>query len=240
MASNILPLKRGDVKIVSTTSLIEIDDDWYTATGNRGGPYGATERRGHMGLPLFIAWYLHVLEEEPLVTKMVTIGLMAMLGDTLAQLLQGTWVAHLNWHQMVSKLVIGITVTAPMYHYLYMFLEDWMPAAEARNRFIHLFADQVLAVPIWIVAFLVMDSVMDNPFTALDVIGGRFRGQFCSILFTSWVMYPFIQYLNFTYVPAKLRIFVLIAVSVVFNTVISYLDGGTGGANWKIEHHLVH
>lgn len=220
----------------SPSSLIQISPD---CCQNDIG-YGTTtaQRLQQTRASGLFSWYSGKLEKNPLITKMFTFGLVTFLSNLIAQLLQGISIFHPNWYQMFSKMLIGMVLTAPMYHFLYRFLEEHMPSAEHNNRFFHLIVDQLVAVPVWAVCFIILDSVLSGSFTVLGMIHKRFQRDFRSMLYTSWIIYPIIQYLNFTYVPVKYRVFVLIWVGVVFNTALSYLSSKTG-QQWKVEHYLI-
>lgn len=234
--STLLPLTDKNPIIKSTSSLVQIpqgrcvgDIGYGTATAVH---WQATRSSG------LFSWYSEQLENHPLMTKMSTFGLVTFLSNAIAQLLQGISIFHLNWYQMFSKMLIGMMLTAPMYHFLYRFLEEYLPSTERNNRFIHLIVDQLIAVPVWAVCFITLEAVLSGPFTVFSMIYKRFQRDFRSMLYTSWIIYPIIQYLNFTYVPVKYRVCVLIWVGVVFNTTLSYLSS-KAGQGWKFEQYFI-
>lgn len=232
----LLPLTNIDANVESTSSLIQISPD--CCHDDIGYGTATAQRLQLTRISGLFAWYARQLEINPLITKMFTFGFVTLLSNLIAQLLQGISIFHPNWYQMFSKMFIGMVLTAPMYHFLYRLLEEQMPSAEHNNRFFHLFVDQLVAVPVWAVCFIILDSVLCGPFTVFSMIYQRFQRDFRSMLYTSWIIYPIIQYLNFTYVPVRFRVLVLIWVGVVFNTALSYLSSKTG-QQWKVERYLI-
>lgn len=171
--------------------------------------------------------YMNLLQTNPLTTKMITVGTVSSLSDMTAQLLQGTSVSSLDVYRSFTMFMVGCFLTAPMYHVLYARLEKKFPLASRYiNRYIHLAVDQLIAIPVWTLLFFVFLAVLRGHHDVLLVV--RYIGDhFLTVVLTSWIIYPFLQYLNFSFVPGDARVLVLTAISFFFTVIVTLLTSSS-------------
>lgn len=241
MSTTILPLYASGETYTTVVSPADATSSTALFNVSSGTVYGTVllTPRPKLGYPrqLFEA-YVHQLDCKPLCTKMMTMGTVSAASDCVAQLMADTTPLHINIRRTLSLFIVGVVLTAPLYHYLYKALEHWLPSQHKPNIAVHLLIDQLIAAPVWTLCYLVMTAVMSPPFSAASVVAGV-RANFLDILRTIWIVYPLSQALNFSLVPPKFRIVVFAAVGFVFSAVLSYFFMSGDDVPQSAGHYLL-
>lgn len=206
MSAPLLPKYYDDA---STTTVVELP--------SQGTSYGALsinlQSREKSSVQRLFDDYMYALDVSPLRTKMLTVGSVTALSATLASLLKDPNPIHLNLRLLVSMFIIGVTINAPAYHFLYEQLEISLPTSRKINVLLHLFVDQIVAGPIYIFFYIFLKSLLLGTLTLTSFLTDL-GNQFWPILKLMWLIYPITQTVNFAFVPPKFR--------VLFNTLIAF------------------
>lgn len=186
------------------------------------GPGGGGED-GEKGGPL--AFYLALLDRHPLATKTITSGVISAISDIIAQAVAGA--SKVDWRRVFALFLVGFLLTAPLFHYLYEFLERRIPAHRGwRNTVVQLFIDQFVAAPMWLAAFFPLVLLIElgsldlSFFTAIT---SQYRRDFLASVLLTWKIFIPTQALSFTLLPPSLRVLALNVVDLVYTAALSFL-----------------
>lgn len=182
--------------------------------------------------------YLQVLDRSPLRTKMLTVGSVTAFSAIVAGLLKDANPLHLSMRLLVTLFVIGISINAPPYHFLYDFLEKQFPTSRKINVLVHLVIDQLLAAPVYVFFYLFVKMFLMGSFT-IDSFTDIMTTQFLPILQLMWMIYPVTQGINFAFIPAKFRVLFCTLVSFVVNALIAYFFTSATPAQTKTAQLLM-
>lgn len=164
-----------------------------------------------------VSLYTHFLTRHPLKTKMVTSSLLAGLSDIITQVLESTR----SPRRVLSMAIAGGILTAPMFHYLYTYLEHIIPSTSIKGVAAHLLTDQLLAAPIWLILFLPLIPLLEGH--SLRTAMTKTRRDFRPGLAATWSIFPLIQAVNFSVVPVKARVLVLNVTDLLYTSVLSWI-----------------
>lgn len=182
--------------------------------------------------------YIRFLDEAPLTTKIVTAGLLGAISDIIAQFIENSAASKfeeldtdsvsLNWQRVFALAAVGMVLTAPMFHYLYDFLEHSIPTSTAgwralRNISAQLAVDQLLAAPLWVLAFYASFSFFEKGQFVVDDVMGQIRRDFVPTMRLTWAIFPIFQVISFGFLPKKLRVLVLNVVDLGYTAALSYI-----------------
>ncbi len=193
---------------------------------NRGGSGGGGDDDDERNTPRGpLALYMHLLARYPLPTKVVSSTLIMALSDVIAQKVGGE--EKLDWRRVLAMGMVGAILTAPLFHYLYEFLERWMPTkAGLRNTMGQLAVDQLLAAPVWLVLFFPLVALVErgvNEAALGQTRDGYLRDFFPSLLLT-WKIFVPSQAISFAFLPIATRVLALNVVDLVYTAALSYIS----------------
>ena len=204
----------------------------------------------------FFAWYLSALDATPLLTKCVTGGLIAFVGDYGAQFFEwkskqapkesyngsttkqrstisihGTY----NIRRGIARFLECLLISSPLMHYGYDLFETVVPTVgggSALYRSIaaltHVLADCVLLDAIFVMTGIVFTGLLE---------GHRFRQQVIPNLRRVYLptlkasvmtcgLLAPLQFLSFRFLPLSLRVLSVNAVDLIWTGVISFVSHG--------------
>lgn len=182
--------------------------------------------------------YMRFLDEAPLLTKVFTSGLLGALSDVIAQVIENsgrskfdgleTPTMSLDWQRVLALSVVGMVLTAPMFHFLYDLLEHVIPSSAAglrsvKNVTAQLVVDQLVAAPLWVVSFYGLFSVAENGRVALPDIVAQIQRDFVPTMKLTWMIFPVFQVISFGFLPKKMRVLVLNVVDLGYTAALSYI-----------------
>lgn len=227
MSAPLLPKYYDDA---STTTVVELP--------SQGTSYGALslnlQTRQKSSVRRLLDDYMYALDVSPLRTKMLTVGSVTALSATLASLLKDPNPIHLNIRLLVSMFIIGITINAPPYHFLYEQLEYSLPTSRKINVLFHLVVDQLVAGPIYIFFYILVKSLLLGTLTVISFFTDL-SNQFWPILKLMWLIYPITQTVNFAFIPPKFRVLFNTLIAFGVNTLMAYFFVASEGPPSKIS-----
>eukprot|EP01113_Clastostelium_recurvatum_P007775 TRINITY_DN13634_c0_g1_i1.p1 TRINITY_DN13634_c0_g1~~TRINITY_DN13634_c0_g1_i1.p1 ORF type:complete len:186 (+),score=46.48 TRINITY_DN13634_c0_g1_i1:46-603(+) len=160
------------------------------------------------------AWYLRSLKEKPVVTKALTSATMSLLSNLVAQKLLERR-RTLDLPRLAKFSLFGL-ISSPITHIWYEVCDRlFRPRAKSPTAvYERLLLDQLLYAPFINIVFYTFMSIMNGrPGDAPSTI----RSQLWPTLTASWKVWPLAQLINFSFVPAHLR--------VLFGNFIGFLWG---------------
>ncbi|PXF48497.1 Protein Mpv17 [Gracilariopsis chorda] len=169
--------------------------------------------------------YVRMLDKYPLVTKMLTSGVLVAISDLIAQLVEAR--GYIWVQRTIAFSVAEIVFSAPLLHVLYELYERYIPAVNLRNLLSQLVLDGVVAMPVWLFVFLVLVSILEGRWTLVE-IWETLRTKYIPSLIVTLILTPVVQSVNFTVVPPKYRVLVVNIVDLVYTTILSLLAHRSG------------
>jgi protein Mpv17 len=227
----------------------QIDNNNSIASASRLHVFGASDNDDTGGGPVpkfplvvlssvssrLLGW----LERKPLSANAISAGVIALLGDILAQLIEGsvrTATAmggkRLNVLRMASFAVSGMVFVGPYLHIFYGWL--WAIGAHLQNRYnisrrqqliLQVTLDQTLGIvlfyPAYYYVFEYSEAILG--LKALGPVAQRATskmmqgGNLVSVFLANWAVWIPAQWITFAFVPERLRVIVSNIVSVFWN-----------------------
>ncbi|EDM14056.1 peroxisomal membrane protein 2, isoform CRA_b [Rattus norvegicus] len=154
-----------------------------------------------------LAQYLLFLKFYPVVTKAVSSGILSALGNLLAQMIekkQKKDSRSLEVSGLLRYLVYGLFVTGPLSHYLYLFMEYWVPPEVPWARVKRLLLDRLFFAPTFLLLFFFVMNLLEGK--NISVFVAKMRSGFWPALQMNWRMWTPLQFININYVPLQFRV----------------------------------
>ena len=178
----------------------------------------------------FIKWYTNKLVTRPIVTKCISSFVILGLGDVLCQYLNFHYFNKeehvgqkfkLDYIRAIKQGSVGF-IHSPVYHYQYSIL---FPRIFEGTRFglaKCVLWDQTINTFFALFVFYVyLDLVNGESFsTALH----HFEIKFKATIIDNWKVWPLVQAINFSLMPAEYRVFFVNIVGIFWNTYLSYIQ----------------
>ncbi|KAJ5734027.1 hypothetical protein N7493_002813 [Penicillium malachiteum] len=170
-----------------------------------------------------LRWYQAKLAKRPILTASLSSGILFGSGDVLAQ--QAVDRKGLEKHDFARTgrmALYGGAVFGPVatgwYRILqrHVVMKSTITTAAARVA-----ADQIVFAPTQLTVFLSAMSIMEGT----DPIE-KLRHSFVPSYKANLLVWPFVQAVNFTFVPLELRVLVVNLVSLGWNCFLSLLNSG--------------
>jgi len=200
--------------------------------GSGGGNWNNGDDDGNRRSFNLYQLYMALLLSSPLPTKMVTAAFISALSDIFAQLItgesEGDGLSRLNWRRVLAFGVIGLLFTAPIFHYLYEFLELRIPAkASWFNTGCQLAVDQLLGAPFWLFWFFstlaFFEHLPDLNAVVRRTIDG-YQRDFLPAMLLTWKIFIPTQTISFALLPTSTRVLALNIVDLVYTAALSYMS----------------
>eukprot|EP01111_Echinosteliopsis_oligospora_P002279 TRINITY_DN1333_c0_g1_i1.p1 TRINITY_DN1333_c0_g1~~TRINITY_DN1333_c0_g1_i1.p1 ORF type:complete len:185 (-),score=39.67 TRINITY_DN1333_c0_g1_i1:51-605(-) len=177
---------------------------------------------------LFWQPYVSSLERRPLLTKAATASTLMAVGDGLSQFLEKK--PKYDFARTGRMALIGFAMSGPLMHGWYKVLDRLVPGAPTtQNTIKKIAADQLLFTPLSLGAFLTLLPVLEGKNT--EQVKDRIKSDYKPILLTNWSVWPFVQFVNFKYIPVDQRVLFVTILGIFWNAYLSYM--GNRNANKK-------
>ncbi|EGV64647.1 Protein required for ethanol metabolism [Yamadazyma tenuis] len=177
--------------------------------------------------------YNQLLLKRPLVTNMVTTGILFGSGDFLAQRLFSQNNKKYDYPRTLRAIAYGGILFAPLGDKWYKLLNrltvpkslSWSDKTHNRvNTLLRVGVDQLgfaplIAIPMYYSAMTVLERSPDP----VNDISAKLREHWLPTLKTNWLVWPAFQTLNFYLVPVQLRLLSVNLISIVWNCYLSYV-----------------
>jgi protein Mpv17 len=178
-------------------------------------------------------WYVKSCTEKPLITKGLTCGVIASLGDLIAQRLESqknisdnVW---LNLSRLATFFVCNAVFTGPFVHYWYQAVADtgnWVQRrfrlAKWKTIVFQVAMDQSVGVLLFFPLYLVFYDMFDalirlNQVPSLRLAVDKCTRHLTQVILMQYRVFPITNSINFAFVPQELRVLFSNSVSLFWN-----------------------
>lgn len=184
--------------------------------------------------------YMDWLERKPLSANAISAGVIALLGDILAQLIEaqarGTVTSFggnkLNMVRMASFAASGVVFVGPYLHVFYGYL--WALGSHLQSRYntsrsqqvlLQVCLDQTIGIilfyPVYYYVYEYCEAILGlhplGPVLQRATHKMLSEGNLLSVFLANWIVWVPSQLITFKFVPEKLRVVVSNVVSVFWN-----------------------
>lgn len=157
--------------------------------------------------------YAGLLEARPLLTKVVTSGVLLGSGDLCTQALVDR---RVNWRRTGKFALLGALVVAPSLHVWYGFLARRFASSVAKRVAL----DQFVFAPAFLTGFIFLNSFLD--YGDAGKAAGEVAKEIRPTLGANWLVWIPYQMLNFAFVPVPFQVLANNAMSLFWNSYLSY------------------
>mmetsp|Transcript_61850 Transcript_61850/g.113121 ORF Transcript_61850/g.113121 Transcript_61850/m.113121 type:complete len:200 (-) Transcript_61850:84-683(-) len=183
----------------------------------------AAEKKGSNVVSSAWDWYLCKLDERPVVTKGFSAAVLGMLSEAISRKLRGER-ALIKWQAYVKQFIIGL-IWRPSLHFWYAALNRAFQALNPANpkSLLTLIAKvtvhEIVYHPISTVVYMYALRRLDgNPHSEVTA---HVHQHFFEAQKKAYKVWPAMTMLNFLYVPQRLQVLFISAVSVIMNAVLT-------------------
>ncbi|KAI5196421.1 putative integral membrane protein, Mpv17/PMP22 family [Aureobasidium subglaciale] len=168
------------------------------------------------------AGYGTKLAQRPMLTQSVTTAVLFATGDTMAQ--QGVEKVGLKNHDLARSgrmALYGGAVFGPLATTWFGFLQRRVRIPSSPNMEIlaRVGLDQAILAPTNLFVFLSSMAIMEGSDPSKKI-----ESTYWNALSKNWMLWPFVQAVNFKFVPLHHRVLVVNVVSLGWNCYLSYLN----------------
>lgn len=166
-------------------------------------------------------WYNSKLAARPLLTQSVTTAVLFATGDiTAQQLVEKRGVKGHDFSRTGRMVLYGGCVFGPVATKWFGFLARRVTLKNLRVEMLARVAcDQALAAPVMIGAFLSSMATMEGA-SAQE----RLETKWWPALKANWMVWPFVQIVNFTFLPLQHRVLFANVISIGWNSYLSWVN----------------
>lgn len=160
--------------------------------------------------------YNYLLQTAPLATKAISAGVLALISDIVAQALNS---APTDFMSLARFALYGLLMAGPQGHFWFQTLENLVRVQGFGGIAMKLFMDQLFFLPVSTAAFFLVMKIGEG----MSVEGATdfMRGNLKNTLFSAWKVWPFVNFVNFAFVPAQMRVVFVSTVSIFW---VAYLS----------------
>jgi peroxisomal membrane protein 2 len=196
----------------------------------------------------FTAWYSRKLDTHPVTTKCISAGLIASLGNVLAQRLthsersqqqhdrrrrhdgkegeggggdDGAPPFVVDVAQVSRFALLNAAFVAPVLHHWYQFLNRAVPGSSPPRVLQRVFWDEFVFSPCYIPVFLGLLWKLEG--STNEDIWRMTLSDVPTIIVAEWVTWVPTMALTFRYVPVKFQVLVINVVGVLWQTFVAYM-----------------
>jgi len=166
-----------------------------------------------------LALYGHCLESMPVLTKSISAALLIGFGDFVSQKLEHK--KSFDWARLFRVMTFAAFIGAPALHFWYSFLDTSFPEYTASHVLVKTTLDQCVFTPLSILVFFAVLGLGEG--LSLEEISKDLKVNFLPTLRTSFIVWPLASFINFCFVHAKFRIIFVGAVSLLWNSYLSFV-----------------
>uniref|UniRef100_A0A182JVC8 Uncharacterized protein n=1 Tax=Anopheles christyi TaxID=43041 RepID=A0A182JVC8_9DIPT len=175
-----------------------------------------------------------------LVTNTVSSGVLMLAGDIAAQEIERRQAtipvasegleskrlckqqcSHLlGFILIVNMTLVGLS-QGPLHHYLYKWMDAYLPGATVRTVFKKIGIDQFVISPIFIVTYLYSAGLLEG--ASLKDCSAELRYKYWTIYTADWLVWPPTQFINFYLLSPKYRVLYINAITMLYNVFLCYI-----------------
>ena len=197
-------------------------------------------RRGMSLASSLWKWYSFQIDDRPLITKVVTAGILVGMGNLASQCIpmvvsqlqnhhhHGTGplssYSPVNWYQTWEFILMGSLLQAPITHYYYLYLDEYLPPTPSPwtiTTFIKLMIDQLIFAPTFLASVFVFLDIMDGK-SAMG-IWDHLTSDWCTTVVTNWKLWVPSTFINLAFCPPCFRVLFANVIFFIWSIILSSL-----------------
>ncbi|KAK4171212.1 hypothetical protein QBC36DRAFT_295563 [Triangularia setosa] len=179
-----------------------------------------------------LAWYQARLAARPLLTQSITTSLLFGIGDiTAQQLVEQRGLANHDLLRTARMAGYGGLVFGPAATTWFRLLSSHVRFPNSPNKTIlaRVACDQGLFAPTFIGIFLSSMAVLEG-----GSVSEKLSQSYWPALSTNYLIWPFVQLVNFKFVPLQHRVLFVNVISIGWNCYLSFLNSSSAGTESSV------
>lgn len=174
-----------------------------------------------MKLRGFLKIYKNALERRPYMMQAVQTGVLMGAGDFICQtFIEKKSVQDTDFRRTIQFSSIGLFVGGPALRFWYGVLNKYVGSSGATVVLKKVFVDQAVFAPVFILFFLSAVGTLQGK--SLIEIKNDVQYNYRDILVTNYYIWPWVQLVNFYYVPLQYQVLLVQSVALFWNTYLSW------------------
>lgn len=193
-------------------------------------------RKGMSMVSSLWKWYSFQIEDRPLITKVITAGVLVGMGNFASQCIPMVFhtsheslsplpsTAAVNWYQIGEFILMGALLQAPITHYYYLYLDEYLPPTPTPWTFttlIKLMIDQLIFAPAFLAGVFVFLDMMDG--LSFTGIWNHLTSDWCTTVITNWKLWVPSTFLNLAFCPPCFRVLFANVIFFIWSIILSTL-----------------
>ncbi|CAG9783060.1 unnamed protein product [Diatraea saccharalis] len=165
--------------------------------------------------------YQQLLNRRPYLMQAVQTGTLMAAGDIICQsLIEKKKLRHLDVKRTIGFSSIGFFVGGPALRVWYGLLNKHIGSTGKSVALKKVFVDQVLFAPAFLYLILIAVGTLQGK--SFDTIKADLKANYTDVLITNYYIWPWVQLINFYYVPLQYQVLVVQSVALFWNTYLSW------------------
>lgn len=164
--------------------------------------------------------YKRLLHERPLITNSFTASSFMIAGDLTSQaLIQEREI--IDYKQTLQFAVAGLIFVGPVVRTCLVTIDKLFgPTTSVKTLCKKLFVDQCIFAPTFLVCNISLLTVLKTG--SIDAVGSEINRSYFNLLRLNYTFWPFVQVINFYFIPLAYRVIFGSAAALIWNTMFSY------------------
>lgn len=172
-----------------------------------------------------LVMYTHALLKYPIPTKAISTSILAICGDFIAQRLSFDSTAtnkfQLDFKRSAGIGLWGLAFMGPVLHTWYSILDRMV----STGRFLVLkkvAIDQIFFAPFFNSAFMFGTGMLEG--RSFNAVAQTWKNKFKDSMFANWMLWPFAQAINFSFIPKPYQVMFVNCVALLWNAILTYIS----------------
>ncbi|XP_072936093.1 mitochondrial inner membrane protein Mpv17 [Epargyreus clarus] len=165
--------------------------------------------------------YQNLLNRRPYLVQAVQTGTLMAAGDIISQtLIENKSLKQADYMRTLKFSSIGFFVGGPALRVWYGLLNRYIGSSGKSVTLKKVFVDQFVFAPNFL--FLLLVAVGSMQGKNVEGIKKDIEANYLDVLTTNYYIWPFVQLVNFYYIPLQYQVLVVQSVALFWNTYLSW------------------
>ncbi|XP_031769638.1 protein Mpv17 [Galleria mellonella] len=174
-----------------------------------------------MRLQSIFKLYQKALVRRPYLVQAVQTGTLMGAGDIISQtIIEKKLIKELDYKRTLQFSSIGLFVGGPALRFWYGLLNHHIGSSGKSVTIKKVFIDQLVFAPAFL--FLILSAVGTMQGKPWDIVKKDIHANYCDVLKTNYYIWPWVQIVNFYYVPLQYQVLLVQIVALFWNTYLSW------------------
>ncbi|XP_055338820.1 protein Mpv17-like [Paramacrobiotus metropolitanus] len=186
--------------------------------------------------PVVRVWqnYLRFTDAHPLKVQALTALLFSSLGNIISQVVvERRSLDDIEWLSVAKFATIAVCVSFPILRSWLWILEKYVKPGKY-TPLKRMLLDQIVFAPFFLAGFIVLMGFVEG--TGWEDAQKRLRDDWANVMISNYQVWPWVQLLNFYFVPFNQRILFGSIVSLFWNTYLAFVvRNGTGSGRASLS-----